>query len=72
MRDITENGELSQPLKTETGWHNVEVLGRRVQDLSEDYSRSQAENALRDRKFDLELENWLLEIREKAFVELID
>ena len=70
--DIMEIGELSQPFKTETGWHIVEVLGRRVQDLSEDYSRSQAENALRDRKFDLELENWLLEIREKAFVELID
>ena len=70
--DAMEIGELSEPFKTESGWHIAEVLGRRIQDLSQDYTRSQAENALRDRKFDLELENWLLEIREKAFVELID
>ena len=36
------------------------------------FSRSQAENALRNRKYDLELENWLLELRESAFVEIKD
>ena len=70
--DTMEIGELSEPFKTETGWHITEVLGRRIQDLSRDYTHNQAENALRDRKFDLELENWLIEIREKAFVVLID
>ena len=70
--DTMEIGELSEPFKTESGWHIAEVLGRRIQDFSQDYTRNQAENALRDRKFDLEMENWLIEIREKAFVELID
>ena len=70
--DLMEIGDLSEPFKTETGWHIAEVLGRRVQDLSEDYTRNQAENALRDRKLDLELENCRTEIREKAFVEVID
>ena len=65
-------GELSQPFRSDTGWHIAEVLGRRVSDLSGEYSRNQAENTLRNRKFDLELENWLLEIREEAFVEFID
>lgn len=64
-----EIGELSEPFRTQTGWHIAEVLGRREQDLSREYSRAQAENALRNRKFDLELQNWLIEIREQAFVE---
>ena len=51
--DLMEIGHISEPFKTETGWHIAEVLGRRVQDLSQDYTRNQAENALRDRKFDL-------------------
>ena len=65
-------GELSQPFRSDSGWHIAEVLERRVQDLSRDYGRRQAENALRNRKFDLELENWFIEIREKAFVEIIE
>lgn len=67
-----EEGELSELFRTETGWHIAEVLGRRQEDLSSQYARRQAENALRNRKFDLELQNWLLEIREEAFVELIE
>lgn len=70
--DQLDVGELSDPFRTGTGWHIAEVMGRREQDLSRQYSRSQAENALRNRKFDLELQNWLIEIRESAFVEFKD
>jgi peptidyl-prolyl cis-trans isomerase SurA len=70
--DTLEVGELSEPFRTDMGWHVAEVLGRRETDLSLEYSRSQAENALRNRKFDLELENWILEIREEAFVEVVE
>jgi len=70
--DGLEINELSEPFRTDGGWHIVEVLGRRETDLSQEYSRSQAENTLRNRKFDLELQNWLIEIREEAFVEPID
>lgn len=65
-------GELSEPFRTTNGWHILEVLERRVSDLSRVYSRNQAANALRNRKYDLELQNWLIEIREEAFVELIE
>ena len=72
VMDSLEIGELSEPFRSETGWHVIEVMERRVSDLSRIYSRNQAANALRNRKFDLELQNWLIEIREKAFVEFID
>jgi len=70
--DPLEVGVLSDVFQTEAGWHIAEVLGRREADLSSEYSRAQAENALRNRKFDLELQNWLIEIREEAFVEVVE
>lgn len=70
--DELEVDELSEPFRTETGWHISRVEGRRLEDLSREFTRNQASNALRNRKFDLERENWLIEIREDAFVEFID
>ncbi len=70
--DSLEIGVLSEPFRSQTGWHIIEVLERRVSDLSRIYTRNQAASALRNRKYDLELQNWLIEIREKAFVEFID
>ena len=72
MIDALDIGNLSEPFRTTNGWHIAEVIERRVTDLSTIYSRNQAEGSLRNRKFDLELQNWLIEIREEAFVEFID
>lgn len=65
-------GELSQPFLTSFGWHVAEVMDRREQDLSRQFRRQQAENVLRGRKFDIELENWMLEIRDEAYVKMIN
>lgn len=65
-------GELSAPFRTSFGWHVAEVLDRREQDLSRQYQRQQAENALRGRKFEIELENWMLELRDEAYVKMIN
>ena len=70
--DTLEVGEISEPFRSQMGWHIAEVLGRRESDLSSEFTRSQAANMLRNRKFELELQNWLIEIREEAFVELVD
>ena len=68
--DGMEVDELSQPFKTSYGWHIAQVLERREEDLSRQFSRQQAENTLRSRKFDVELQNWLIEIREQAYVKI--
>jgi len=70
--DALEIDDVSEPFRSQVGWHVARVEGRRLQDLSREFTRNQAANALRNRKFELELENWLIEIREDAFVELID
>lgn len=62
--------EVSEPFKTQFGWHILEVTERRDQDFSEEIQRSQARNALRQRKFAEELQIWLQELRDEAFVDI--
>ena len=65
----SEINELSSVFKSVHGYHFLEVTGRRIEDFSERYRMSQAENFLRNQRFDQELSNWLREIREDAFIE---
>lgn len=66
-----EIGEVSEPFRTSFGWHIAEVMERRQTDMTREFSRQQAENTLRNRKFEVELQNWLIEIREAAYVKII-
>lgn len=66
----TPSGQLSKPFKTGYGWHVLEVLGRRATDSSEQLREQQAMNILRNRKYEEELQGWLLEIRGEAYVEI--
>ena len=61
---------ISDVFQTTHGFHFIEVTGRRLEDFSERFRMGQAENYLRNQKFDEELENWLREIRDGAFVEV--
>jgi peptidyl-prolyl cis-trans isomerase SurA len=66
-----EVGELSEPFQNEDGgWHITQLLDRRVEDVTEENARFQAEQILRQRKYDNELENWLTEIRDTAYVDI--
>lgn len=66
----TEVGEVSEPFKSQFGWHILTVEDRREQDMSERMQRNQAANLLRERRFDEELQTWLAEIREEVYVEI--
>lgn len=66
----SEVNEISEVIKTEHGYHFLEVTGRRMEDFSERFKMGQAENYLRNQKFDEELDNWIREIREKAYIEI--
>ena len=62
--------ELSAPLRTELGWHLVQVVERRAYDGTEEVRRAAAARAIRERKFEEELQTWLRQIRQEAYVEL--
>lgn len=65
-----EPGEMSMPVHLDTGWHIIQLLEKRVQDVTDENMRYQAEQILRQRKFDNELENWLTELRDTAYVDI--
>ena len=62
--------EVSEPFQTQFGWHILEVTERRDQDFSEEIQRNQARHALRQRKFAEEMQIWLRELRDEAFIEI--
>lgn len=62
--------EVSNPFRSQYGWHILQVTDRRMQDFSDNILRNGAENLLRQRKFAEELQVWLQEIRDEAFVEI--
>jgi peptidyl-prolyl cis-trans isomerase SurA len=69
VMNSTPAGELSKPFKSPYGWHVLEVMGRRATDSSAQYREQQALNVLRNRKYDEELQTWLRQIRDEAYVE---
>ena len=65
-----EIGVITEPVRSEFGWHILEVTGRRTEDFAEQVRRNQVANYLREAKYEEELENWLRKIREEAFVDI--
>jgi len=63
-------GELSQPVKSPFGFHLIEVLERRVQDVSADRQRAAARQVLRERKMDEAYQDWLRQARDRAYIEI--
>ena len=62
--------EVSAPVRTQFGWHLIEVLERRKQDVTADRERLQAQNAIRQRKSDEAFDDWVRQTRDRAYVEV--
>ena len=63
-------GELSEPVQSPFGFHLIEVLERRVQDVSSERQRAAARQTLRERKRDEAYQDWLRQARDRAYVEI--
>jgi len=63
-------GQLSQVIKSDNGWHLLQVIERRTKDVGQANLRFQAKQTIRQSKFASELENWLREIRNQAYIEI--
>ena len=70
MMNSTEIDAISTPFKSQFGWHVLSVVERRDEDVTDTVMRNMAANRLHQRKFDAELQVWLQEIRDEAFVDM--
>jgi peptidyl-prolyl cis-trans isomerase SurA len=65
-----EPNQISAPVRTPFGWHLIQVLERRRQDITGDRARSEAQVAIRQRKADEAFQDWVRQIRDRAYVEV--
>ena len=68
--DLLALEELSPPIQSAQGWHLLQAVERRTKDVGQANLRYQAKQAINASKFANELENWLREIRNKAYIEV--
>ncbi len=62
--------EISEPIRTPFGWHILQVLERRKQDMTNEAARLKARQEIRARKADEAYQDWLRELRDRTYVEL--
>nr|MCH9799554.1 peptidylprolyl isomerase [Betaproteobacteria bacterium] len=62
--------EISEPIRSPFGWHIIQVLERRKQDMTDQAARIQARKEIFSRKVEEAYEDWIHELRDRAFVEL--
>jgi peptidyl-prolyl cis-trans isomerase SurA len=69
VMDRLKVGQISEPFRTQFGWHIVLVTDRRQHDATEEVQRGQAREVIHQRKAEEETELWLRRLRDESYVE---
>jgi peptidyl-prolyl cis-trans isomerase SurA len=67
--DALKPGEISAPVRSPFGWHLIEVLERRNQDVTQEGLRMNARQTLRERKTDEAFQEWVRQLRDRSYIE---
>ena len=67
--DRLQIGGTSDPVQSTFGWHLIQVIERRTKDVSNDRQRQEATKTIRARKSDTAYQEWLQQLRDRAYVE---
>ena len=65
-----EPGQVSDPVQSPFGWHLIQVVERRSEDMSKERQRVLARQSIRSRKADEAYQEWVRQQRDRAYVEL--
>jgi peptidyl-prolyl cis-trans isomerase SurA len=71
VMQATPIGDISEPFRSDFGWHILKVEATRVEDMFDVVKRNQVVSILRQRRFQDELQQWIKELREEAYIEVL-
>ena len=67
--DRLQPDDISGPVQSTFGWHLIQVIERRTKDVSNQRQRQEASKTIRARKSDAAYQEWLQQLRDRAYVE---
>ncbi|MCQ9374669.1 peptidylprolyl isomerase [Methyloversatilis sp. XJ19-13] len=70
VMDNLKVGEVSEPVQSPFGWHLIQVVERRIDEVSLERQRAAARMTLRDRKAEEVYQDWVRQLRDNAYVEI--
>ncbi len=70
MANTLKVKQLSQPFRTQFGWHLMQLMDKRTREVDDEALRDQANSSLRQSKVEQETERWLRQMRDESFVEI--
>lgn len=66
-----EKDEYSMPIRSQHGWHLIQLIDRRIDDATEKRKQDRAYQLIFNRKFQEESDAWLREMRDQAYIEVV-
>ena len=65
-------GDISEPFKTQFGWHILYLEDKRIKNISKDLARNQVISVLKERKVKVAKREWLAKLKDQAYIEIIE
>ena len=65
-------GEISEPFKTQFGWHILYLEDKRIKNIANDIVKRQVISILKERKVEVAKKEWLSKLKDQAYIKIIE